>query len=59
MSSPASPTSHGQRPTEPGLPTIDVHEHGGTAYPELVGAGSAAVPVSQEGARLPAAAVAE
>jgi chlorite dismutase len=27
MSSPE--TSHAQRPTEPGLPTIDVHEHGG------------------------------
>jgi Amt family ammonium transporter len=41
------------------LEGLDVHEHGGTAYPELVGAGSAVGPVSQEGTRLPAAAVAE
>jgi Amt family ammonium transporter len=41
------------------LEGLDIHEHGGTAYPELLGAGQVS-PVSQEtGARLPAAAVAE
>jgi ammonium transporter, Amt family len=40
------------------LEGLDIHEHGGAAYPELLGAGSP-TPVSQEGSRVAAAAVAE
>jgi Amt family ammonium transporter len=40
------------------LQGLDLHEHGGSAYPELIGAGSAAAPSAAPEARQPMAAVA-